>query len=276
MPAGLFLGGAPFNVAHDLHRLGYKAEIASRIGEDVLGNEIVRRLRREGMSTALIQTDHELPTGFVEVSFDDKGNPDFHIVEPVAWDSIETDRNMVQAVELSGMLVFGTLACRNQVTRKTVRELAEVSQINVLDVNLRPGATSKWIVEDLLKRADIVKANASELGVLRDWFGLPAGDREAVEELARRFSCSTVAISSGHRGGNLWRDGRWTHHGGFKVHTVNSVGAGDAFLAGLLSSISEGKSDEEMLERANRLGAYVVTRWEATPDFSARDIDSIR
>ena len=84
LPAGLFLGGAPFNVAHDLHRLGNNVRIISRIGKDFLGEEILRRLTRDGMSTDLIQIYGKLPTGFVEVIVDERDKPNYRICGPVA------------------------------------------------------------------------------------------------------------------------------------------------------------------------------------------------
>lgn len=276
LPSGLFLGGAPFNVAHDLHRLGQQVGIISRVGRDTLGEEVIRRLANQGMSTELIQTDDVLPTGFVEVTFDGKGNPNYLIKEPVAWDSIETNEKLVKNVADAKLLVFGTLACRNKITRKTIRRLVGSARLRVLDVNLRPGAGTRETVEEALNAADVVKANSNELDRLREWFELPSGDRSAAEKLADMFACKVVCVSNGARGGGLWHEGRWVYHHGFKVNLRNSVGAGDAFLAGILISFLQGKSDEEIIETANLLGAYVVTQVEATPQFDLKDLEAVR
>ncbi len=273
LPAGLFLGGAPFNVAHDLHRLGNRVRVVSRIGRDFLGEEVLRRLRRVGISTELIQLDDKLPTGFIEVVIDEEGNPIYRIKEPVAWDSIEVEDELLQTVKNAGMIVFGTLACRNKTSRETIHTLTKIADMKVYDVNLRPGASSKEIVEDLLNAADIVKVNSLELDALRKWFGLPSDERDAVGKLAEKFSCNMVCVSRGANGGSMWHNGRWVHHPGFRVSIENSVGAGDAFVAGLLTSFVQGKSDEEMIETANLLGAYVVTQTGATPEFTLRDLD---
>lgn len=276
LPSGLFLGGAPFNVAHDLHRLGQQVGIISRVGRDALGEEVIRRLTNQGMSTELIQIDDLLPTGFVDVMFDGKGNPNYLIKEPVAWDSIEVEEELVRTVSDAKVLVFGTLACRNETTRETIRSLVKSASLRVLDVNLRPGAGTRETVEEALNAADIVKANASELETLRKWFGLPSKDRSAAEKLAEMFACKIVCVSNGARGGGLWHEGQWVYHHGFKVNLRNSVGAGDAFLAGLLTAFLQGKSDKEVIETANLLGAYVVTQVEATPQFGLKDLEAVR
>src|ERR687883_142382 len=86
LPAGLFLGGAPFNVACHLRAAGLPVSMVSRVGADPLGEEALRRVARYGVGADLVQVDPVLPTGFVEVTVDGAGNARFDIVEPVAWD----------------------------------------------------------------------------------------------------------------------------------------------------------------------------------------------
>lgn len=276
LPAGLFLGGAPFNVAHDLRRLGNNVRIISRVGKDFLGEEILRRVAKEGIPTNLIKFDDKLPTGFVEVIVNGKGDPQYRICEPVAWDAIEMGDGLLTAVSAARALVFGTLASRNRTSRETIYKMAETASLKVLDVNLRPGGSSRESVEHLLRLADIVKVNSSELAALRGWFGLHANEKDAAEELAQKFSCEVICVSRGAEGGGLWHEGRWVDHPGFKVDVRDSVGAGDAFLAGLLESFLRDDSEEEMIATANLLGAYVATQAGATPEFDPSRLEAFR
>ena len=91
LPAGLFLGGSPFNVACHLRAAGQPASMVSRVGQDRLGDEAVRRVARYGVGTDLIQVDQSLATGFVRVAVDDKGESTFDILSPAAWDAIAPD-----------------------------------------------------------------------------------------------------------------------------------------------------------------------------------------
>lgn len=68
LPEGLFLGGAPFNVARHLQMIGETVEFVSRMGDDVLGQEARRRLRAQGLDDDLVQTDNTLPTGLARVA----------------------------------------------------------------------------------------------------------------------------------------------------------------------------------------------------------------
>ena len=82
LPEGLFLGGAPFNVACHLRAAGVPATMVSRVGDDRLGEEVIRRAERYGGGVDLIQVDPALPTGFVRVAVDDDGNPAYDILAP--------------------------------------------------------------------------------------------------------------------------------------------------------------------------------------------------
>src|SRR5918911_4746997 len=112
LPAGLFLGGAPFNVACHLRAAGMPVTLVSRVGADLLGEEALRRVARYGVGTDLVQVDPALPTGFVRVTIDDAGNPEYEIVEPAAWDAIEPTDALLARAAGARAVVFGTLAQR--------------------------------------------------------------------------------------------------------------------------------------------------------------------
>lgn len=84
LPEGLFLGGAPFNVACHLRAAGTAVSMVSRIGNDRLGDEVARRAARYGVGSDLLQVDDALPTGFARVDVDESGNPTYEILVPAA------------------------------------------------------------------------------------------------------------------------------------------------------------------------------------------------
>src|SRR5258705_13882641 len=88
LPEGLFLGGAPFNVACHLRAAGTLVSMVSRVGHDRLGQEALRRAARYGVGVDLVQVDEALPTGFVSVTVDDAGIPTYEIVAPAAGGAI--------------------------------------------------------------------------------------------------------------------------------------------------------------------------------------------
>jgi fructokinase len=280
LPAGLFLGGAPFNVACHLRALGVPVGMVSRVGADRLGREAVQRVRRHGIGTELIQVDPELPTGFVCVTLDAQGNAEYDIVAPAAWDAIEPTDAVLRRAAAARAIVFGSLAQRAVTTRDTIELLWETGALKVFDVNLRSPYHSPEIVERSLRRSNVVKLNHEELRQLASWFGLPDAPRAATAALAERFGCEIVCVTRGSSGAALWRDGRWTEHPGFRVEVADTVGAGDAFLAAVLAELLDGRDDLAALRRANLIGAYVATQPGAVPGYDgeaiARIVDASR
>jgi fructokinase len=266
LPAGLFLGGAPFNVACHLRAAGLSATMISRVGTDRLGEEARVRVVRFGVGTDLVQDDPTLPTGFVRVAVGEDGNAEYDIVAPAAWDNIETTTDLLARAASAQAIVFGTLAQRSAVTRNTIQRVLETRALKVLDVNLRPPYDDREVVRQSLVRADIVKLNEKELRQLAAWFELRGSLKTIASSLASKFDCRTVCVTRGRDGATLWRDGRWTEHPGFEVDVRDTVGAGDAFLAVLLAGLLQGTEDEALLHHANLIGAYVATQHGAVPE----------
>ena len=91
LPSGIFLGGAPLNVACHLAELGAQASFASAVGDDRLGREALRRLRARGVDVDLVATDPTAETGFVTAEVDTAGDATYTFATPAAWDNVPED-----------------------------------------------------------------------------------------------------------------------------------------------------------------------------------------
>src|SRR5262245_31547017 len=87
-PRGLFPGGAPMNCAYHLSRHGVNVLPVTAVGKDILGAELLRRLKNWGVATGFVGRLANKPTGTVRVDLDQAGKPSFEIVRDVAWDYI--------------------------------------------------------------------------------------------------------------------------------------------------------------------------------------------
>jgi fructokinase len=275
LPEGLFLGGAPFNVACHLRAAGTPVSMVSRVGHDRLGEEALRRAARYGVGIDLVQVDDTLPTGFVSVTVDDAGIPAYEIVAPAAWDAITASDTLLARAAEARAIVFGSLAQRNATSRRTVERLLDLEALKVFDVNLRPPFEDREVVRRSLQQADVVKLSDTEMRQVADWFDLRGGPRDTAARLAESFGCSVVCITRGSNGAALWRDGTWSEHPGFTVEVKDTVGAGDAFLAVLLVGLLGGGDTGMLLQNANLIGAYVATQFGALPTDQAAAIPSV-
>jgi fructokinase len=303
LPDGAFPGGAPFNVAYHLHQHGIPAHVASAVGRDVLGDELLRRLRDWGIPTAGIARHTGMTTGHVRATVGPDGDARYAIVRDVAWDRIPVEASLAAAKRASA-LVFGSLAQRSDFNRQALETLLEAlppAALRVFDVNLRPPHDSLPRVMRMAWRATLLKLNAAEAArlcgeavkprpVLRRAGRSPgaaaprptlpsrAGSRKGSAEenharqLADAMGCARVVVTAGARGAGLLHEGRWHWEEGRRVDAVDTVGSGDAFLAALLAGLLVGAADATVLAHACRVGEWVATQRGATPRYDAAKI----
>ncbi len=276
-PSGTTPGGAPFNVACHLGRLGFRARLLTRVGADAGGREILRAIRACGLSRSGIQVDRHRRTTRVRVVRGADG-PSFEIPARQAFDAI--DANAVRAA-FSGarpaLLYFGTLAQRAEPSRSTLAALlARRDVATFLDVNLRAPWWDAETLAQSLEAATTVKANEKELLALAAALRLRGpGTRGRAEALLAAFPCSRIVVTRGASGAVLFsRRGRSVTARVAPGHPLpgpaeDSVGAGDAFSAAFLAGLLLGWPAATTLGRANRLGAAMCTVRGARPGSDA-------
>lgn len=276
LPSGAKPGGAPMNVALHLNRIGQKVSISSKVGNDDQGKKLLAFLEDSGLQTDLIQTDETSPTSEVLVHLDENNNATYEICEPVAWDKLVLTDSLLSQAKSSGLIIYGTLASRNPETRHTILQLLENNVVKLIDVNLRQPYDTREIVEQLILKSDIVKLNDEELGVFGQWYNKHKHDEESlVRWFAEEYNSKMVIVTKGDKGALLYSDGEFYEHPGFKVDAVDTVGAGDAFLAGFIAALLEGKTNDKALEFACAAGAFVASKAGATPEYDRKEIEQL-
>jgi len=157
------IGGAPLNVASRLSATGIKTEIISRIGTDQKGKEILAYLKSNNVGTENIETDATYPTGMVKVTLSRSGSATYEITYPSAWDKIEVSGSSMNSVKKADVFIFGSLVCRDEISRNTLFHLLESANYKVFDINLRPPHYQKEVLQQLMQKADFIKFNDEEL-----------------------------------------------------------------------------------------------------------------
>jgi fructokinase len=274
LPSGAKPGGAPLNVAIHLKRQGLKLFIVSSVGNDENGHKLRVFLQNSGMNLEFLQTHETLPTSQVLVHLDSEKNATYEICEPVAWDNIKFTKALESLASKTGLVVFGTLAMRNETTRKTLLKFLEHSPAKrFLDVNLRPPFDKEEVVEKMLFLSDFAKLNNDELATIAGWNGKTGSEKDLVHWFSEYYNCETVCVTRGANGAALFIQDILYEHPGFKVQAEDTVGAGDSFLAGLITQLSSGNSPEKALEYACATGAFVASQPGAVPIYSKKDIE---
>lgn len=269
LPSGPVEGGAPMNVALHLSRFGINSSIASSVGNDKKGIDLVSFLAKSGLRTDLVQVHESLPTSEVLVFLDEHNTASYEICKPVAWDEIFLTPELIEEAKASIAIVFGSLASRSPVSRNTLIKLLENKNIlKIMDVNLRPPYDTEANVKPLLESADIVKLNDEELMKITTWYDVTGNLEERIKAFGRVLNLETLIVTMGKNGAYVLHTNELYHHPGFKVETEDSVGAGDAFLAGFLAAFFDGKDINTALTEASAIGAFVASQPGATPDYT--------
>jgi len=274
LPGGKVPGGAPMNISLHMHNLGMKTALISRLGRDEAGDELIDFLNEQQIPTDYIQRDPSLETGYVDVVMGEPEGLFFKIAEPAAWDNIELNDRMIEAVNGAKTFVFGSLAARTDQTRKTLFELLEHANRKVFSMNLRPPHYTWGLVETLLKESDIVKLTESEYKDLLDWCGKGYYlGKEGLEYLRSKFDLDTICVTLGGKGAMMNRRGEFYKQPGFEVKIVDKVGCGNAFLSAYLHARSEKKEPMERLTYAIAAGALVASFKGAVPKITPQMIN---
>ncbi len=266
------LGGAPLNAVAAAQQLAkcwpVRAVIVSRVGNDELGQRVRLELASRQISDLYVQTDHQRPTGRVQVTVAN-GEPTYQIEENTAWDYLEWNDHLQELAESCQGVIFGTLGQRSTGSRATIqRFVGEArSAIRMLDVNLRQHYYSKELLEASLKLANVIKLNQEELKTLAALFGWPAD--QPWLPLLTDYLMKAVILTHGERGTELILPSN-RYCGPVptldKAPDADSVGAGDACAATCLLGLILNWPPETLVTEANKVAAYVASQPGATPE----------
>lgn len=262
-PDGAVLGGAPLNFAFVAGELGCSSKIISAVGKDELAEATLDRISEIGIDTSTVQRNC-LPTGRVLIQLDDKGIPQYEIVENVCWDQIRCSDNEKALVAEADAVCWGSLAQRSKASCDAVAEMLDAARpdcLKVFDINIRQHYYNREVLVRSLQRADVLKLNEDELPLVAEMFGLGGDAAAQIDALIRMFGLSMVIFTAGAAFSEIYGEtGRLSHVDTPKVKVVDTVGAGDSFTAGFIASYLNGVSVPEAHERAVRISAYMCTQ----------------
>ncbi|WP_457754211.1 carbohydrate kinase family protein, partial [Thermococcus sp.] len=227
-------GGAPANVTVGLARLKTPAALISKVGADPFGEFLVEQLEKEGVNIDYIRFDREKHTGVVFVQLIG-AKPEFILYDGVAYFNLKIDDIDFSFLEKASLLHFGSVLFAREPSRSTVFKVIKRAKGKIpvsYDVNIRldlwRGREEDMIrdIEKALSFADIVKIGDGELEFL---------ENHGVH--LESFNFKLMAVTKGERGSEIIHGRIKTEVPSYRVEPVDTTGAGDAFMAALLSAL---------------------------------------
>lgn len=257
------LGGAELNVAVGLSRLGHKAGWAGRLGDDEFGKEILAFARGEGVDVSRTSLDSEASTGLYFKEWRALGQLRVYYYRAgsaasrMRFDELDLEYLLSgEILHLTGITAALSESCYDLIER--LLSAANERGVRVsFDVNVRrllfEGRDPRKVLGPLAARADLLFLSDDEADLL---FG--GSDPDSLKEARRDIRAETVVVHHA-KGAFAVEESGVSAKAAYPVKVVDTVGAGDAFVAGFLSGRLRGWSTEECLDMANACGACAVT-----------------
>lgn len=265
-----FISGAEVNVSIGATRLGHNVSYFTQLGKDPIGDYIIDFLKKENINTENIKQINEYNTGIQLKGKTEDGDPEISYYRRDSAASkmdIENLKN-IDFSKIDLLHITGIFMALNENTYNLVLNLIKKSKENGVkisfDPNLRPAL---WNSEkEMIKKINYIAS-------LSDYF-LPGleeakiltklNDIDNIADFYLKMGCSLVIFKVGSKGSvaYLIRNGDKIVYRdkGFNVkRIVDTVGAGDGFAVGIITGILENLPIEEILERANAIGAIQIT-----------------
>jgi len=281
-----YVGGSPTNTAIGASRLGLKAAMITRVGSDHMGRFIREILAREGVDTSAVKEDPERLTALAMLGIRDKEHLPLIFFRENCADIALSEADIPESLIASAQVVIlsGThlsVADPRAASLKAARLAKAAGGRVVFDIDYRPvlwGLAGRdcgedryvadeavsAILQEVLPLCDLVVGTQEEMRIL-------GGEAETLRALAkvRERTGALLIVKHGQDGATAWpgavREGAGIVHSGFPVDAFNSVGAGDAFLAGFLRGWLRDLGLPTSLELGNAAGAIVASRHGCAP-----------
>ena len=284
-----YLGGSSANIAFGAARLGLRAAMISRVGDEQMGRFLVETLQREGCDTSMVQVDPDRLTALAILGLKDRDTfPLLFYRENCADMAIAADGIAEDFIaDCRALLITGTHLSQPGVRAASTRALAHAARhgtLRVLDIDYRPvlwsltkrgdgqtrfvaDASVTASLQELLPQFDLLIGTEEEFAIAG---GVP-GDLLASLRRVREITAATMVVKLGPLGCCLIAGAVPARledaptSAGERVEVLNVLGAGDAFAAGLLTGFLRGEDFAAAARLANACGAIVVSRHACAP-----------
>jgi fructokinase len=258
-------GGAPANVSVGLARLGARSTFLGKVGDDVLGRFLHETLREYGVSTNQMLLASDVRTGVVFVTNGEGGERSFDFyIDPSADRFLQVSDIDEEDFISHKILHFGSISMISSPAKEATHHAVKVAKENGLlvsyDPNLRLGLwdseeNARAMIKSMLSEADVVKISEEELEFITGEKEIEAGIRKLTS-----YHIPFLIITRGSEGSYVCIGDDRQYVPAMKVKAVDTTGAGDAFVSGILYSLHEyqGRIESLSIEEAADMARFAA------------------
>jgi fructokinase len=259
-------GGAPANVAVALSRLGVDVSFVGKVGDDVLGNFLAKKLQSEKVNIDNLVLTNEAKTAITFVTLDEDGDRSFDFyIDPSADRFLRADEIVEKLFADNKIYHFGSISLIDEPARTATKKGIELAHQNGMLVSYDPNlremlwnslTDAKEMILSVMDEVDILKVSEEELEFLTGKKDI----EEGAEELKAEYEIPVIFITCGSKGSYYYKD-QLGFVEAFKVDAVDTTGAGDAFMSGVLYNFNQNELklediDDDFLEKTLKFANY--------------------
>lgn len=267
---GMYPGGKGANQASACARLGAEVHFLAKVGRDAFRDRLMESLRATGIDPSHVLVDEEAPTGVALITVDGRGQNEIIVVSGsnmrLSPEDVRANDEIFEDASVVGLQL--------EVPLETVMEAARTGKRAGAAIILNP-APARQLPDGLLRHVDFLTPNESEASLLS---GVEVIDTESAERAARILldrGVRCVIVTLGAGGALLVREDGSRQFPAYRVDSVDTTAAGDAFNGALAHGLGLGQSVEDAIDHANGVAAFAVTRMGAQTSMpSSKELES--
>ncbi|KAL0432103.1 UNVERIFIED_CONTAM: putative fructokinase-5 [Sesamum latifolium] len=271
-------GGAPANVACAITKLGGSSAFIGKVGEDEFGRMLVNILKKNGVNSKGVRFDQQARTALAFVTLKHNGEREFMFYRNPSADMLLKESELdIKMIKQASIFLYGSISLISDPCRSAhmaaMKAAKEAGVLLSYDPNVRlplwPSAqAARDGIKSIWNQADFIKVSDDEVEFLTQ----KDPQKEDVVMSLWHDQLKLLVITDGGKGCRYFTKSFKGKVDGFSVKTIDTTGAGDAFVGALLVSIAKNPSimqDEaklkEALTFANACGAIATTQKGAIP-----------
>ena len=265
------MGGSSANIGAGICKLGGKAALVTRVSDDSIGRYCVGQLKRYGVDTKFVTPiGGEYRSSLAVYESRVEGHQSVIYRNGAAdFQMDEADVSSVNYAEYGALITAGTVFAAEPSRSATFKafELAKAAGLPIIfDVDYRPYSwPSPQAAEEVLTRAaeasDMIVGNDEEFGFMAGGIDKGLAKAKALSET----SAAIVVYKMGHEGAITFANGQEIRTGIYPVDAMKPTGAGDSFMAGLVTSIADGHDLKTSILRGSACASVTVSRPGCAP-----------
>jgi len=261
-------GGAPANVAVALVRLGAKVSFIGKVGDDLFGKFLLNKLKEENVDITSTFSTKKARTAITFVSLDEKGDRSFEFyIDPSADRFLKPEEIKEKVFKDNKIFHFGSISLIDEPARSATLKAIKLAKKNnnlvSYDPNLRLSLwnsvkEAKKIIVSVLDKCDILKVSKEELKFITEKSDIESG----IKLIRNNYNIPYIFVTDGNKGSYSYYS-KLEYTEAYKVETVDTTGAGDAFVAGILynfNKVEKKRIDDEFIKKATQFANYLASQ----------------